>query len=111
MIEKIYFRNFISVAQKSTASSAQYGEGYNYWVETGVKTPLRGDESLVQRKIKETVGRLDHKALGTDVDLGFDPTSVRLCEWLFEEIKRACAPEEVMEVRMLRGDGYQVIKT
>ncbi len=94
----------MAVGQKSSSSAGDYGQGFNYRVEFGFAPGFA--PAKVELCLKEVLGRVDHRALGVDVDLGFEPTSVRLAAWLAQEV--AAKAPELREVRLVRGDGLVV---
>jgi hypothetical protein len=105
MNRTIFFRTAISVAQK-TRESGSYGDGFNYHIEVGVSAHLGLDENLILRQIASVTGELDHKALGIDFDLGQEPTSVFLTQWLEARLKTAIGGAYA-SVRLIRGDGAE----
>jgi hypothetical protein len=96
--QEIIFRKDIAVGQK-TSSSGAYGDGYNYLIEAGF--PMGSDHGECLSHFLAALAKIDHKALGIDVDLGFEPTSQALCEFLMRELSSSGATS----LRMLRGDG------
>lgn len=100
MRKEIVLSRNISVGQKTKASS-RFGDGFNYRVEA---TFLLDGFNRVQAEtaLAEALKKIDHKALGVDVDLGFEPTSENLCRFLADEIRRA-AP--LLSLALIRGDG------
>jgi 6-pyruvoyl-tetrahydropterin synthase len=99
----LYFSQFIAIGQKTKASASPFGEGHNYMVEVGVA--LQGAlEDDLSSKIGAVLKEIDHKALGVDVDLGVEPETSRLAEWIFKRLA-ANGIKNVVDVRMNRGDG------
>ena len=88
-----YLVQNIAIAQK-------INEGHNVRVEVG----FTGDEHNAAAAITSVLKKIDHKALGLDVDLGFEPELTRLCPWVFQSLKES-GLDSLIEVRMVRGDG------
>lgn len=96
---EISFSQFIAIGQKTSTSTSQWGEGANYRVVLDVRPE---HEPAARAGLGETLSQLDHRALGVDVDLGFEPTPTNLAEWIFKQISTH-AP--VLRVSLRRGDG------
>lgn len=100
MNQKILFLHNVAIAIK-TAQSGPFGEAFN--CQIGIEVPLEQNERL-RPVIKSIVGRLDHKALGVDLDLGIDLSGARLTRWLRDTIEQETGVLPV-RVQILRGDG------
>lgn len=103
MTQEIFFRKFIAVGQKNSASVSSYGEGFNYWLEIGLRLTPDLISIEVQNKISEVVAQMDHRALGLDVKLGFEPTTAQLCAHVARKLRAVCG-ESGVKVRLIRGD-------
>ena len=98
MKQFIVLKRHISVSQKFSGSAAKFGEGFNYSVEATF--PLEDyNPEAASEALKNALAKVDHKALGLDVDLGFEPTSPALCAFLAREIVG------LSFLRLVRGDG------
>lgn len=97
---RIYLQRFIALGQKTDHCSAQFGRGFNYHVEAGFP-PGNWAEVL-----DSVLSRLDHKALGVDFDLGVEPSSARVCDWIARELESKSGVR--VEVVLRRGDGLVV---
>jgi hypothetical protein len=103
MAAEIVYRQSISVAQK-TKGTGPYGLGFNYVVEAAfaLSQDFRGEDA--RSALEGALARIDHQALGVDLDLGFEPTSAQLCHYLRGEIEKNYAPG-VLRLELRRGDG------
>ena len=100
-MQTVYLRH-LALAQKTTAagSGSPFGQGFNYRLEVTVEgAPLE-----FERRLEAVLTGLDHKALGVDVELGFEPSTAALARFIAERL----APAPVREVYLARGDGYGV---
>lgn len=112
MSERILLRKFIAVGQKTSACAKDrpYGEGFNYWVEASF--PLRSNFSreVSFKALEDVLSTIDHKALGVDVKLNVDPTSVELAVWILQELEKRLG-EKDLKITLFRGDGLIVSTT
>jgi hypothetical protein len=108
MTQVLRLRRFVSLGQKISLDrdSRPFGEGFNYWVEIGFPQLNFCWEDL-DRITSKILSRIDHKAIGLDVHLGFEPTTAALAVWLKQELEAATGISGV-EVKLNRGDGYSV---
>lgn len=100
MQKQIILSRDISVGQK-TRESARFGDGFNYRVEAAFALD-DFDRERAEMALAAALNKIDHKALGVDVDLGFEPTSQNLCRFLADEIRKT-APLRALV--LIRGDG------
>lgn len=103
----IFFRRFIALGVKTKGSSSRFGEGHNFTIEAGFRVESKGDEARLIASLDRVLARIDHRALGVDVDLGLDPVPSALAEWIFKEHHGAERETSLCEVHMLRGDGLK----
>jgi hypothetical protein len=106
MQTRFYIRKSIAVGQKTAKTPSAYGQGFNYQVEVGFALDSTFCDTNT-RLVADVLAAIDHKALGLDVALGFEPTSGRLCYWLASEIQKRTQCAEI-QVRLVRGDGLTV---
>ncbi len=110
MTEEILLREFIAVSQKlKDDPQYPYGKGYNFTVEVAFRlspenTLKNINETRLRQRLRVVLGRLDHKALGLDVDFGFEPETAALCRFIFTELDGL----GVTRVALTRGDGLSV---
>ena len=100
----IFLRRFIALGTKTKDSSSRFGEGHNFTVEVGFGVQGSRDEARWSGALDIVMARIDHHAIGVDVELGFNPVPSALAEWIFKELK-SLGVNEVREVRLIRGDG------
>ena len=103
MTQEIFFRKLISVGHKSPNTDSTYGEGFNYWIEIGLRLSPEAQSMEIKQRISEVVKRIDHRALGLDVTFDFVPTAAQLCVYLARELCSVCGDPGV-KVRLFRGD-------
>lgn len=103
----IFLRRFIALGTKTKDSSTRFGEGHNFIVEVGFAAQDSVHETRWSEQLDNVISRIDHHAIGVDVELGFNPVPSALAEWLFKELKRL-GVDAVREVRLIRGDGPAV---
>jgi hypothetical protein len=101
MKQEILLRKNISLGQKTSDSMGAFGDGFNYVVEAGFPL-LNFDRVRASVALEGALAKIDHKALGMDVDLGFEPTSEALVVFLAAEIERGYG---LSSFRLVRGDG------
>ncbi|MBX3022310.1 MAG: hypothetical protein KF799_11610 [Bdellovibrionales bacterium] len=92
------------------ATTAPYGQGFNCVVEAYCRADSSAADPEIKKLIRQIVDRIDHRAVGVDVDLGIAPTLPALAEWLAEELITA-GVHALTRVRLSRGDGYSVLWT
>jgi hypothetical protein len=107
MTQDIFVRSFISVGQKTQADATTYGRGFNYWVEVGLPYSENFDREKTLTALQALLEVVDHRALGVDQKLGFEPTSLKLCVWLAQEWAKRTGVNPV-KVQLERGDGVIV---
>lgn len=95
----------MALGAKTKDSSSRFGEGHNYIVEVGANTQSSLDEARLSDQLKNVIARIDHRAIGVDVELGFNPVPSALAEWVLKELKSQ-GVSGVCEVRLIRGDGF-----
>ncbi len=84
---------------------SRFGEGHNYSVEVGFLKPhVAGEEVRLRAALDAVLVAMDHRALGVDVDLGVEPETPQLAEWIAKKLTDAQGAS-VREVRLIRGDG------
>ena len=91
---------------KTKGSSSRFGEGHNFTVDAGFRVEAVSDEARLNASLNKVLARIDHRALGVDVDLGLDPVPSALAEWIFKEL-RAEGESSACEIQMIRGDGLK----
>lgn len=101
----VYFKKFIAVGQRTHAMTSPFGEGHNIHVEVGFPLPLKLEEIALNAEMDRVLKEIDHRALGVDLDLGFEPETTALARWIFERLSATVA---VADVRLIRGDGLSV---
>lgn len=100
---EIFLRQAMALGQKTSADSSHYGQGHNYWVEVGWLTSE--DIGLARRSMTTVVYRIDHHALGVDLDVIVDPSLESVAQWIFSELKTEHGSSPT-QLRLCRGDGF-----
>ena len=98
----ILLRRHISVGQK-TVDSSVHGAGFNYRIEASFMLSGTFERQVAAQELSAALARIDHRALGVDLNLGFEPTTTALCSFL-AGILRTASPL-LLKFRMVRGDG------
>lgn len=74
----------------------------NGQIEVTLPFPESQREEYWQDRFKEALSEIDHKSLGLDQNLGFEPSTPAVCRFVFEKMG---LPKKA-KVAFLRGDGY-----
>lgn len=107
MTPEYLYRRHIALAS-NPSKDAPYGQGFNCVVEIACKPGL--DSKIVIRAFQQTLNRIDHKALGVDVELGVATSLPSLAQWLGRELA-AAGIHTLQSLSFERGDGYRVLIT
>jgi hypothetical protein len=102
MKQEIVFKQYFATSQKTSADSG-FGLGFNYILEAYFALTPGMDTDQCLDALARAVATVDHKALGVDVNLGFEPTTANLCRYLSLEIKKHYGSGAF--VKLIRGDG------
>jgi len=103
MKQEIVFKQHFATGQKTSGDSTRFGLGFNYTVEASFALTPGVDADHCIEALNKAVATVDHKALGVDASLGFEPTTANLCRHLSNQIREHYSPGA--HVRLIRGDG------
>lgn len=89
-------RGHLAIGRKTPQTRGRWGQGFNLLVEVEWTSVDVGHDE----RLREALGRIDHRSLGVDLDLGFPAEGAALAAWLARELGAGVA-----RVTLLQGDG------
>ena len=96
------FRRRLAIGRKTSRMAERWGQGANLGVEVHVALTGEAEREPAARAIGDALREIDHRALGVDVDLGYEPSGANLARFLRDRLH---AGPPVVRIECRLGDG------